>query len=191
MTCVVGIETGKSVLLGADSSWCTDAFIMSTKTPKIFRKGEFVIGFAGGWMLGVMVHHRLVLPSIGRDANRLDHYMNTRFVDALNALIYKEGEEAFPEDNVLIVGVRGELYEVNSELCAIRANGWTAIGEGDSVAVGALHSTEGLGLDPQERLRRALEATAAYITTVCPPFTYVSNVPARLSVAKSAKRTRK
>lgn len=191
MTCVVGIEMGKSVILGADSAWGTEDFIAPAKTPKVFRKGELVVGFATNWVFGLLVCHRFVPPPIGRDLHRLDHYMNSRFADALNNMLADEGISTVPEGGALMVGVRGELYEVDGELCAVRASGWSAIGAGEMIAAGSLYTSEGLGLSPHERLRLALESAAAYAPTVCPPFMYASNSPIRLPAAKRAKRVRK
>jgi 20S proteasome alpha/beta subunit len=183
MTCAVGIETDNTVIIGADSAWGTDDFVSPANSPKAFRMGEFVSGFAGSWRLGLAIHHRFAPPAIGKDARNLDYYMNSRFVEALRDLL-ATNEVQFPEGSQIIVGIRGELYEIDREFGAVRSPGYLAIGAGEMVATGSLHTTEFLDIEPWERLRLALEAAAAHIPGVCPPFVYAENTPAKLTVVR-------
>lgn len=187
MTCVVGVEVGNSVILGADSSWGTDDLVVQANSPKAFRMGALVFGFAGSYRLGLAIRHRFAPEPIGKDD--LDFYMNSRFVDGLHEL-YDTGEMPFPKDSQLVVGIRGALYEIDRQFAAVRSCGYLAIGVGAIAATGSLYTTASLGTEPRERLRLALETAAAVVPGVCPPFTYVENahssVPkTRFTVVKS------
>jgi hypothetical protein len=182
VTCVVGVEVGGAVILGADSGWGTDNLVSSVNTPKVFPMGEFVFGFAGSWKLGLTIRHSLAPES--PDDGDLDFYMNSDFIAALRELFADEGR--FPKDE-LVVGIRGELYEIDRGEAAVRSCGYDAIGAGGAVAMGSLHTTAALGLEPRERLRLALEAAAAHVPTVCPPFVYADNASARLTVVKDKR----
>jgi hypothetical protein len=140
--------------------------------------GELVFGFAGDWHLGLAIRHRFAPPAIGK--GDLDCYMNTLFIDALGELFDNEGMR-FPKDGQLIVGARGELYEIDRGLAAIRSGGYNAIGCGSFVAMGSLHTTTEAQITPQERLRLALEAAADLVPGVCPPFIYAENMRTRPS----------
>jgi hypothetical protein len=69
----------------------------------------------------------------------------------------------------MIVGVGGRVFEIDNLLhVQLLDRGYVAAGGGGEVALGALYASK--NLSPRKRVRLALEAAAAHLTGVAPPF---------------------
>lgn len=177
MTCIVGIETDRGVLLGADSMagdaayWGADTHT----TPKLFRVGPYVFGFTTSFRMGDLLRYHLTLPMPPK--TRLHRHMVIAVVPAVRACL-KEGGFATTKEGAevggdFLVGVRGELYQVSSNYMVSRsANGYAAVGCGQFVASGALFATE--GQEPRARVRRALEAAQHHNMGVRGPWRFLA-----------------
>ena len=183
MTCIVGLAHENTVWIGGDSAVTYAEGVVRHPGGKVFARGEFVLGCAGMVRGAEIVRHCFDPPPIaGRD---LDCYMNTAFVGALRRLFcehgfltYNQGQER--TETTMLVGVRGRLYGVSGNFNVYAdTHPWLAVGDGGPQALGALYTTRCLPLDPEARLRLALEAAAYYTKAVRPPFTILCS-PARM-----------
>jgi hypothetical protein len=98
MTCIVGIETPRGVLLGADSMsaettcWTADVCV----EPKVFRAGAYVMGFTTSFRMGDLLRHQARLePPSGRGS--LHRHLVTKVIPALREL-FKGGGFATSKD---------------------------------------------------------------------------------------------
>lgn len=192
MTCIVGLVHESLVWIGGDSAVTYAEGVVRHPGGKVFALGEFVVGCAGHVRGAEIVRHAFDPPPVeGLD---LDRYMHTAFVDALRRLFrqhgfltYNLGQER--TETTMLVGVRGRLYGVsgNFNVYADRYP-WLALGDGAPQALGALYATAGLLIEPEVRLRLALEAAEYYTKTVRPPYTVLRS-PACASPQESASGT--
>ncbi len=119
MTLIVGIvdkDTG-TVHFGADRITVLGMGKDTMSTPKIFKKGEFIIGSAG-YSRGInLLEHVFEIPNINKDEKDITKYMVKEFIPALikcfkdNQFYSKESELILNEQSIL-VGIRGHLYSV-------------------------------------------------------------------------------
>lgn len=119
MTLIVGIvdkDTG-TVHMGADRIVVLGMGKSTMSTPKIFKKGEFIIGSAG-YLRGInLLEHVFEIPNISDDEKDITKYMVKEFVPALikcfkdNQFYTKESEMIINEQQILF-GVRGRLYSM-------------------------------------------------------------------------------
>jgi ATP-dependent protease HslVU (ClpYQ) peptidase subunit len=173
MTCIVGVEHGTGVTIGADSASSDGRFMNLRSDSKVFRFGTYLIGFTSSWRMGQLLRYQLEVPT--PDTWDVDRWMATRFTDAVRAAL-KAGGFATTRDGAehggtFLVGVCGRLYSVFDDYQVGHADeGHDAVGSGGALALGSLHTTRS-GADPVARCRAALEAAAYYSTTVAPPFT--------------------
>lgn len=185
MTCIVGIEHETGVYIGGDSAGIAGWELTVRADPKVFHFGQFVYGIAGSFRMGNLLRYAFVPPPPPKKRKHLDAYMVTAFVDTLRAVVeaggYRErkNEVESLHNGCFLVGVRGRLYEIDSDLQVGRpASGYTAIGCGSSVALGSLyttddteHTADGLVTYPPEvRIYRALGAAEAHNIGVRGPF---------------------
>lgn len=189
MTCIVAIENqGQTILIG-DSAGCNDdGLIELRKDPKVFRRGEYLIGYTTSFRMGQLLHYNAEFPEPPEEAN-LGPFMIREFVPAVRQAFADGGfiktlhrGETSPLNHwsergqewagQFVIGVRGQLFVMGSDFqIGIPQLPYIAIGSGAKVAYGTLFATSHLGLE--ERAELALEAAAQHCTCVRPPFVTV------------------
>jgi ATP-dependent protease HslVU (ClpYQ) peptidase subunit len=173
LTCIVGIVEKGKVWVGGDSLGSRGGTKVYITGGKVTTRGEFVIGTCGPCRTVNLARHVFEPPPLVTDAD-VDAYMAKDFAEAWRACVKENGliqteEGAESQMGMLLVGVRGFLYEIDGYFSAVRpANGYTAIGSGDSIALGALYATK--GMPPEKRLKLALEAAEKWDDGVAGPF---------------------
>lgn len=172
MTCVVGIVANGGVWIGADSAAVRGSTVRALKKPKVFRNGPFVIGYTSSFRMGQLLQYSLEVQEQDEDMSN-EEYMVRVFVEAVRQCLKKHGylkkDNDREEIGTFLVGYRGGLYRVDSDLQATQwRDGMSACGCGQQFALGAMHVL--LGLEPEERITRALEAAAYFDGNVVPPF---------------------
>ena len=178
MTCIAGIEHEGAVYLCGDSAAANGWDIYTETGPKVFIVGEFVIGYTSSFRMGQLLQYQLSVKPREEMSDRA--YMITVFAEAVRSLLKDHGY-AHIENNeetggVFLVGYRGHLYEVQSNFAVLRrADGYAAVGCGQSYALGALAVLD--KSDPQTALRQALEAAEHFSNGVRGPFNCVTLKP--------------
>lgn len=174
MTCIVGAVSGGVVTLGGDSAGTAGWDRTLRRDPKVFRVGEFVLGFTSSFRMGQLLQHKLKPPEITGD---LFAYMVTDFVDCVREVfesggfLKKKNEEE--SGGIFLVGVRGRLFKVDSDFQVGESlDGYEACGCGEAYALGVLHVTA--RWDLPNRLELALAAAAHHSAGVSAPFNFVS-----------------
>lgn len=175
MTCIVGIEHEGHVIIGADSAGVAGHQISARADTKVFRNAEYVMGFTSSFRMGQLLRYSLV-PPLPHDWD-IDRFMSTDFVNAVRDCLrdggYARNDSGNESGGTFLVGIRGQLYRIDSDFQIGRTlDRYDAAGCGEDFALGSLHTSA--GLDPDERVERALEAAAHHSSGVCPPFHLVT-----------------
>lgn len=185
MTCIVAIKDKGKIYFGADS-YLSDSdtdIAYPIKSPKVFKNGPFIFAYCGSVRAGKVFQYDLELPN--PDLDNLDKYMNREFITALmdcaerNKLVIdiskdSNGNETENDVADLIVGIGGRLFEIQAHVQAVEHyENYVALGSGLKFALGSLYTTEGLDVEPKERLKLALESAAKYAMSVGKPFNYL------------------
>ena len=187
MTAIAGITDGTTVWLGGDSAGVSGTSLSVRADPKVFASGLYVMGFTTSFRMGQLLRYAFTPPPPvpGRD---LHEHMCTAFIGALRECLKAGGWATRKDDQEsggnFLAGVAGRLFEIFSDYSVAEREGfYTATGCGEDVVMGALHATEGLGMDPDLRLRAALAAAACHSMGVCGPFVVVRTPPAETGEA--------
>lgn len=177
MTVIVGLTAAGKCFLGGDSAGCDGWDLMVRRDPKVFRKGDFLIGGSGSYRVNQLVQYQFTPPEhpAGMDAFE---FMCAAFVEALResvknggSTLIKEGQEK--SGGWLLVAYRGRLFRIDSDYqVGENVAPFDAIGCGGNFALGALDATP--GGDPEERMTLALEAAERWCTGVRRPFTVLT-----------------
>lgn len=175
MTCIVGIKGPKGVIIGGDSAGSAGHFTHSRKDPKVFKTGEFLMGFTSSFRMGQLLNCSL---SVSEQTSKQDDYnfMVTTFIDAVRDCLKDGGYATTKNDGekggCFLVGYKGELYQIDNDYqVGICADDYTAVGCGDELALGALYILNGLNNGLQhEDVTKALEAAAKFSGYVSAPF---------------------
>lgn len=177
MTCIVGLvdEEGGKVYMGGDSA--VSSFVIQTFVQKkVFRHGDFLIGYSGSVRMLQLLQFAFAPPEHPTEMSS-ERYLTTLFVDELRKLLKETGNAAKVNEQEtstgsFLVGYRGRLFRIGFDYAMVEvADGFDAIGSGNEVALGAMYATRHMSLVPQKRLELALCAAADLCFGVRAPFT--------------------
>ena len=174
MTCIVGIEFDGKVFMGGDSAGVAGWAMAIQAGPKVFHKGDFLIGFTSSFRMGQLLQYHLAVREQGKkETNRA--YMILAFAEAVRELMkghgYAKIENNKEEGGLFLVGYRGELYKVQYDWAVLRrVDGFNAVGCGEDYALGALRVLD--RTKPKEALEAALDAAAHFSAGVSGPFLF-------------------
>lgn len=178
MSCVVAVVSGDRVLMGADRLYTADSGDAAVRRdPKIFHKGELLIGFAGAVRTGQII--RRYFHPIEGPIRDIAEYIETTFLEAIAKIFKKHGIELDSEQEQadLIVAYQNRIFTIGAGLeVGEPMRPYDAVGCAYAYALGSLYSTE--HLPAEERVRLALEAAECYHGFVRGPFLYEWTKPA-------------
>lgn len=185
MTTIVGIRCTDRIVMGADAAACGATGIEVRHDTKVFETDGYLIGYTTSFRMGQILRYCTAYPTPPEDGD-LHAFMVQEFVPAIRQAFEDHGFKKSMElsgktDTVahsqsgqdwggsFLVGVRGELFFVGDDFqVGIPALAHHAIGSGAHVAYGVLFATQ--DLQPEERIRIALEASVEHTMCVRPPF---------------------
>ena len=175
MTAIVGLIDAGRVVMGADSLGSDGWHVMARGDAKLFRRGEYLIGFTSSFRMGQLIRYRADLPTPWEWEHDLLAFMSTRFVDAVRECLKEYGlakiEHNVEQGGAFLVGFRGVLYQIESDYqVGVRSDGFDAVGSGEQAALGSLYTSAVLRGGAEGRVRMALEAAAAMTAHVRGPF---------------------
>lgn len=183
MTCIVGIESNGTVIIGGDSAGTSGFDVMMRSDPKVFHNGPFLIGYTSSFRMGQLLRFRLSVPEQHADVDDFE-FMATEFIDAVRHCFgeygYRKAENEVQEGGTFLVGYRGKLYQVEGDFqVGIPLVGFAAVGCGESYALGSM-ATSAFALDnltPRERVELALDTAVQFSAGVRGPFV-IEELPA-------------
>jgi len=197
MTCIVGINTGKKIIIAGDNMGSNGFIYMQDKKPKVFKKDNFIFGVCGSYRVMQLLEHKFVIPKrfIGQT---VENYIYTTFtenvfscLDNNNALELKDGSKSFAGS--FLFGYERELYKIEGNFqIHINSKNYDAVGSGTYHAIASLYSTEGLNITPENRLKKAIECANEFIVSVdnkvdMVELVYDEEVKSKLTTKKKSK----
>lgn len=170
MTCIVGVERAGKAYLACDSFLGNDSLADVVDRPKWFRLGSLLVAYAGSFR-GPQVVQATIFRQRRREETPFD-YLVRAFVPAVIAA-YQRHNVRPSQRSEFLVALDGQIYHVQQEDGSVLRSryGYTAIGAGAEVALGALGASQ--ELEPKEMLRKALRLALKHTTKVREPFHYV------------------
>lgn len=172
MTCIASLVEGNTVYIGGDSAGIAGLSITIRLDEKVFENGPFIFGFTSSFRMGQILRYKFNPPK--QNVNQDDmSYLVTDFVDSLRHCFANNGfgDKDATIGGTFLMGYKGRLYTVESDYqVGIPKEQYDAVGCGADLALGSLHTTAGLNIDPERRIIMALEAASAFSAGVAPPF---------------------
>jgi ATP-dependent protease HslVU (ClpYQ) peptidase subunit len=171
MTCIVGINTGKKIIIAGDNMGSNGFVSMRDKKPKVFKKDGFIFGVCGSYRIMQLLVNKFEAPKrfIGQTTD--DYIYNTvvnniySIFDSNNALELKDGLKRF--EGSFLFGYEKELYQMCGNFQVhINSKNYDECGSGGYHAIASLYSTEGLNITPEDRLRKAIECANEFVISV-------------------------
>lgn len=179
MTCIVALEHDGNVWMGGDAAATRDHDVVCRANSKVFKNGEFLIGFSGSFRIGQLLQYSFFPPEQDFTQSEVE-YLVTNFIDSLRELLQDKGaimkeQEGDAQDSEFILGYKGKIYVIEPDFNIGRPiTPYTSCGTGSSYAMGALYVLSEANLEPKHKVEKALQAAAEYCTEVKAPFTILS-----------------
>jgi hypothetical protein len=175
MTCIIGLVDKGRVYIGGDSAGVAGYSLVVRNDRKVFRNGDFVMGFTSSFRMGQLLAYSFNPPKPRQGADIMA-YMVTDFIDAARNTMksggYAKVENSSERGGTFLVGYAGRLFQINDDFQVGESTlGFDACGCGFDIALGSLHTTRTWD-DPISRLRAALEAAEAFSAGVRSPFVF-------------------
>ena len=179
MTIIIGIENDKGVVIGADtaiSAW----LITESALPKVFMIDDrFLFGGAGTPRANQLLRFGLEPKQQRDDEDDLAYLVTTVIPDIRQTLArggaLQDNDGMNATTNAFLMGYRGKLYNIDSDFQISRNScGYSAVGSGSMVAMGAMSALTRTKLSPSNRVQAALEITAQLDIYCAAPFTILS-----------------
>ncbi len=172
MTCIVGIAQDGKVYMGADSMASNGQYRHITALRKIFRVGEFLIGYTSSFRMGQILQYHLEVRQ-QQDGESDERYMVVAFVEAVRSCLKAHGFASIESNEErggdFLVGYRGNIYSVYGDYQVNRyTSGLGVCGAGEDYALATLVALK--DWLPEDRIRRALEISAELSAMVTAPF---------------------
>ena len=173
MTCIVGLVSEGKVYIGGDSAGVGGLSLSRRADKKVFRNGDFLMGFTSSFRMGQLLAYSLRPPKRHPDQDMLS-FMVTDFIGAVRQCL-KDGGFATKvhEEEIggtFLVGYQGRLFTIDCDYQVGEQNcNYDAVGCGKDIALGSMFASE--GVEPHGRVMKALAAAEQFSAGVCGPFT--------------------
>ncbi len=177
MTCIVGLVSKNATYIGGDSAATSGWYLTVRSDSKVFRNGPFLFGFTTSFRMGQLIQHALVPPPV--PATSPEKFMATTFVDSIRQCLKDGGfakkENDQEEGGAFLVAVKDRLFTIHEDYQVAEAqSGYSAVGCGRELAVGALFASGTTNAQPRSRVLQALAAAEAHSAGVRGPFTVMN-----------------
>lgn len=178
MTAIAGLVSDGKVWIGGDSAGVAGYRLHLRSDPKVFKNGEFIIGYTSSFRMGQLLRFYLK-PDTPKEKQDEFEYMVCSFIPSFRQIMkdngYLKNNNGREEAGMFLVGWRGKLYIIEDDLqVAELSTPFAACGCGEDLVLGSLYTTEQFEINPEERINIALSAAESFSAGVRGPFTVIS-----------------
>lgn len=179
MTCIVGILDNSACYIGGDTCGSNGYTYECCDHSKVFRNGDFIIGGTTSFRMLDLLEYSLTIPYIKpADAEDMEKYMRTAFVDAVRSCLKTGGfaktNNSVESGGTFLIGYKNKLWRMQDDFSVITRTNYDSVGCGEVAAVGSLFTTKELGMKVEDRIETALKAAESYLVGVRGPFNILS-----------------
>jgi len=172
MTCIIGLKYEGEIYIGGDSAGVSGLALTVRADPKVFVKGDFIMGFTSSFRMGELLQFTLEIPKHHREVDTYE-YMVTLFVDAVRECLkaggYAKKDKEAEEAGTFLVGHLGRLFCIHDDYQVSESlYNFESVGCGHDIAKGAMFVSD--GVSPKDRIMKALEAAEGFSAGVRRPF---------------------
>lgn len=170
MTIIVGLNKGESTILASDSSASDDSGIEARNEAKVWRDGDWLVGSCPSFRLMQLLQYHIDITSlIGDPDEACIRDLVTKLVPVMKCVIEAEMPEVI--DWTVILGGRGNLYQIQSDYAVNCVSKTIAIGSGSEYALGSLFDADSdTLLDAFTVASTAVRAACEHSMSCCLPY---------------------
>lgn len=190
MTCIVGLKANGRVFIGGDSAGSDNHNIETRLDTKVFKVGDFLIGYTSSFRMGQLLRFKFSPPAQHKGQDDYE-YLCTEVIDHIKTLFESNGfskvDSNVHSGGVFLLAYNNRLYSIYDDYqVGETANGFAACGCGDQVALGSLYTTlprqvvrdgvlANITMTAESRINMALSAAEEFCLGVRKPFVILSS----------------
>jgi ATP-dependent protease HslVU (ClpYQ) peptidase subunit len=172
MTCIVAVKHEDHVVMGGDSAGVAGLDIILRKDPKVFRNGNFVIGYTSSFRMGQLLRFKMKLPPVPRKMDMFE-YMVVHFTETARKTLKKGGYSKVnnnqEDGGCFLVAYQDRMFTIHDDFqVEERTDPYGAVGCGEAYALGALAAAP--DKDPTKMVTTALKVAEKFSGGVRGPF---------------------
>ena len=173
MTCIIGLVNNDRVYIGGDSAGVSDYNMQIRSDRKVFRNGDFLIGFTSSFRMGQLLRYQFKPPTHPENMDHME-YMVSLFVEEVRKCLSAGGFNKKTNERdtggSFLVGYRKHLYEIDDDYQVGQTfDNIAAVGCGSAIALGAMHAISSK-IVADKRIIKALAITEKLNSGVRGPF---------------------
>ena len=144
MTCVVGLVTDSSIVIGADSGAYDETSKEIRVESKVFKKDGCIVGFCGSFRQGQLVEYGIDFKELYCvPYYNIMEYLVLVFIKNMQKLFKKHGcltksDGAKTMELDLLIGLHDQLFKISTDFQVSKCDSFVAIGAASAYAFGAL-----------------------------------------------------
>ena len=171
MTCIVGLVVEGIVYIGGDSAGVSGLNLNVRKDSKVFKNGNFLIGYTSSFRMGQILRYKFSPPNYYSD-KEVYEYMVAVFVEEIRKCFKNYGYATVQNNQesggAFLVGFKNRLFRIESDyqVCE-NVLPFDAVGCGAEFARGSLYTSTD---KPKNRILKALQAAQEFSAGVREPF---------------------
>jgi len=162
--------------LGSDSRILSGNYIFNSCPNKIIELENVSIGFCGSCRIHDVINSSFEVPYHPGMKSDIQ-YLQSDFVNSIRECL-EEAKTSFVEEDstssmdksALLILYNNNFYTVECDYSIVEYRDFTAIGSGSDYALGALEATRNFSMEPETRVRIALEIACKFNAGCAPPF---------------------
>ncbi len=144
MTCIVGYVEDGTIYMGADSAGVGGLTLDIRADEKVFRNGEFLMGFTSSYRMGQLLCYKFT-PPVHPPKMSVEKYMVSEFVEAVRKCLadggYQTKKDEVTTGGCFLVGYRGRIFEIwDNYQVAWQRVPFNSVGCAQDIAKGALQA---------------------------------------------------
>lgn len=156
MTCIVAITDDDYVYIGGERAAADTSTIVSMTTPKIFKKGNWVMGYSGTIGIGQLIE----FIDFAEEVEDPYTYIRLTIVEDMKNAYESFTNPPAERDTTWLIGYKNRLFEMSDTDWSVIEVKETALGSGGNYALGSLYTS--IDKTPIERIVYAVGAAITY-----------------------------
>ena len=163
MTCIAVLKQDDYIYMSGERAVSNDSEINFLSTPKIWKAGAYLFGYAGH-LSALTLYHTFTppQPTKGLYGADLDKFMYTKFLNYTTE--FYETHSIKTDGLDLLIAVRDRIYEHSTDNMSLYTydTDYNAIGSGSPFVMASLFSTADSELSGRDRIKLAVESACKF-----------------------------
>lgn len=177
MTCIIAKVVEGVVHMAGDKLGSNGYTGTISQRPKIFIKGEFLIGYTTSFRMGQLLEFSWSPPE-KMESQSIDTYIYKYIVDSIKKVLTSDGFAEDTRGGAFLFGYQGKLFSMQADFSIFEVEDIAAVGCGADMALASLFTISNVALkntmSVEEQLALSIKTAAARMVGVSTCYDYLT-----------------